>query len=237
VLTFKHSGDLGDIIFSLPVIRALGGGVLMLDPEGGKSEPLCDEGFRKGTHLDARRAGLMLPLLRKQPYLHDVTLWKGEKVDHNLDEFRRHLQGRDNLVDSHLAAFGLSPSERDTPWLTVPDPIAVPGRRFVLHRSVRHQGNFRFWYSTMPQIADRSIFIGVEKEHEIFEYTFEIKVPFQPTADILEMARYVAGAQQFIGNASLPHALAQAMHLPKIVLEVDRMGCDVVFKRPGVQFV
>ena len=36
--TFKHSGDMGDIIFSLPTIRALGGGVLYLDPRGGQKE-------------------------------------------------------------------------------------------------------------------------------------------------------------------------------------------------------
>lgn len=35
--TFKHSGDLGDIIFALPAVRALGGGILYLDPDGGFS--------------------------------------------------------------------------------------------------------------------------------------------------------------------------------------------------------
>jgi hypothetical protein len=240
VLTFKHSGDLGDIIYSLPVIRALGGGVLMLDPEGGKTEPLCGSGPRNGHHLDAARIDLLKPLLSKQPYIHDVVYWRGEKVDHNLDEFRRHLAGCENLVDAHLFAFGLDSSERQRPWLDVPDAITIPGRSIVLHRSVRNLGNFSFWYANMPQLAPRAVFVGLPKEHDIFQYSFEIEVPYRPTTDFLELARVVAGASQFIGNASFPHALAQAMHHRKVILEVNRMGgvgCNVVFNRPGVQFV
>ena len=51
--TFKHSGDLGDIIFALPAVRALGGGTLLLDPQGGASEPAVAETAhpRKRTRL------------------------------------------------------------------------------------------------------------------------------------------------------------------------------------------
>ncbi|CAN5598580.1 hypothetical protein BH10PLA1_BH10PLA1_05760 [soil metagenome] len=38
--TFKHSGDMGDVILSLPAVRALGGGVIYLDPSGGEREPI-----------------------------------------------------------------------------------------------------------------------------------------------------------------------------------------------------
>ena len=38
--TFKHSGDLGDIILSLPAVSSMGGGVLYLDPQGGEREDL-----------------------------------------------------------------------------------------------------------------------------------------------------------------------------------------------------
>jgi hypothetical protein len=237
-MTFKHSGDLGDIIYALPAIRALGGGVLMLDPEGGRNEPLCDDKIRKGTHLDAARIELLRPLLMRQPYIRDVVLWSGQPFDHNLDEFRRYVgDGCENLADSHLVAFGLPSSERDRPWLDVGDPITIPDRRIVIHRSVRHQGNFGFWYTNAQQLVDRAVFVGVPKEHEIFEYTFEVKIPYHHTADFLELARVIAGAEHFVGNASFPHALAQAMHHPRITLEFNRMGCNVIFRRPGVRFV
>ena len=88
--TFKHSGDLGDIIYSLPTIRALGGGILYLDPAGGESDPYiraqCVDGK---TRLNKQTIDFLSPLLKLQPYITDVRYWNGEKVTYNLDEFRQ----------------------------------------------------------------------------------------------------------------------------------------------------
>ena len=43
VKTFLHSGDLGDIIYSLPTIRKLGGGILYLDITGGSKDEYCKQ--------------------------------------------------------------------------------------------------------------------------------------------------------------------------------------------------
>src|SRR5580765_1733925 len=114
--TFKHSGDLGDIIFSLPTIRALGGGVLYLDPTGGETEPRVKEPLKLRTHTKLTAAAIdsLRPLLLLQEYIADVRFWGGEPVDHNLDEFRRSAPQL-NLADAHLQAFDLPTSNRDTP--------------------------------------------------------------------------------------------------------------------------
>jgi len=233
--TFKHSGDLGDIVYALPTMRALGGGVLMLDPEGGESDPLVVAGTKNRTHLTRERIDVIRSLLLAQDYVDDVVYWNGEKPDFNLDRFRAHLVNR-NLADAHLAAFGLPTGERDRPWISAADPIKIPGRDTVIARSVRQQGNFNFWERTMPQIVDRCVYVGLPKEHEIFEYTFEMKVEYRPTADLLELARVIAGGEQFIGNSSLPHSLAEAMKKP-LILEVNRVYCPVLFERPGAHYV
>jgi hypothetical protein len=238
MLTFKHSGDLGDIIYSLPTIRALGGGTLLLDPRGGHGDPLCMNDGRPATRLSKERIDLLRPLLQQQEYIREVDYWTGQAVDHNLDLFRDHLE-RDNICDAHLEAFKLPFSERERPWLTVPDPIPFEGaRNIAIHRSVRYLGNFNFWYSIMPRIAEQSFFVGLAKEHEIFEYSMEIKVPYRATADFLELARVIAGARRFLGNASFPHALAQAMYHREIIVEIYRAApCNVVFNRKGVRYV
>jgi hypothetical protein len=152
---FKHSGDLGDIIFSLPTIRALGGGLLYLDPNGGEASPFVDWAGKTGTnlvlHLDEHRnegtpvnqlpgrtrtnlttesIESLRPLLLQQEYIVDVQLWYGETVDHDLDAFRRHNRFN-NLSDAHLAAFELPFAERDRAWLTIDQPIAIDGRSIV----------------------------------------------------------------------------------------------------------
>src|SRR5947208_2662564 len=98
--TFKHSGDLGDIIFSLPTVRALGGGVLYLDPTGGELEPLVKEPLKLRTHTKLTAAAIdsLRPLLLLQEYIADVRFWHGERVDYNLDEFRRST-AKGNLAD------------------------------------------------------------------------------------------------------------------------------------------
>jgi hypothetical protein len=80
--TFKHSGDLGDIIFSLPVIASEGGGVLYLDPEGGKQEPLVSWGQYETTKLTEGSILALKPLLEAQDYIEEVRLWDPSvKVD------------------------------------------------------------------------------------------------------------------------------------------------------------
>ncbi|HEX4792935.1 MAG TPA: hypothetical protein VH370_04035, partial [Humisphaera sp.] len=85
--TFKHSGNLSEIIFALPTIRALGGGILYLDPAGGESEPLVKQPqkLRSRTRLDADSIESLRPLLALQEYIVEVRNWSGENVDFNLD--------------------------------------------------------------------------------------------------------------------------------------------------------
>ena len=232
--TFKHSGDLGDIIFALPTIRALGGGVLYLDPDGGRSEPLVKWRHLTRTRLTAASIDQLAPLLRQQPYITDVRLWLGEPVDHNLDQFRAHLRFN-NLADSHLAAFGLPSTHRDAPWLSVRDPVRVPGKDLVIARSLKSQGNHAFWEINIDAFRQRALFVGLPLEHQAFTHVFG-PIEHYATPNHLTLARVIAGAAKFIGNVSFPHAIAEAMKKP-LYVEYDRTHCQVIFKRSGAQYV
>jgi hypothetical protein len=233
--TFKHSGDMGDMIFSLPAVRALGGGILYLDPDGGFSSPLVKFVNKVRTKMDAKSIDLLTPVLLQQPYIHEVRHWHGEPVDYDLDQFRMHLTFN-NLSDSHLAAFGLPSSERDTAWIQVADPIVIPDRPYVINRSVRYHGNYSFWEGNLPQLAPKSVFVGYPKDHEIFEYTFSQKIQFYPTPEILTLARVIAGAQIFFGNQGMPHALAEGMK-KQLVNEIFTHRPSGIFKREGAHYV
>jgi hypothetical protein len=235
--TFKHSGDLGDIVFGLPAVRALGGGILYLDPAGGEAEPLVQAADlpKNRTHLTPKAIEAIKPLLLLQPYIKDVRLWAGETVDYNLDEFRSHLKYK-NLSDSHLTAFGLPMSERDRAWIEVDDPIVYPQYPIIIARNVRNTPNYAFWAGTIQEIKHQCAFVGYPKEHEIFEYVVEEKVPYLYTPDILMLARVIAGCRQFVGNQSLPHALAEAMK-KRLIVEMCRIAPQVLFVRDGATYV
>jgi hypothetical protein len=232
--TFKHSGDMGDVIFSLPAVRAMGGGILYLDPEGGLSSPLVKWKGRDRTKLSAAIIDSATPFLRMQPYVEDVRHWHGEAVDCDLDEFRRHI-AFNNLSDSHLAAFKLPLTERDTAWLTIDAPTRIPGRPVVLARNLRYHGNDDLWEGNLPQLKEHAVFVGHPKEHEIFVHTFGHQVPYWPTPDILSLARVLAGCEQFIGTQGLPHAIAEGFKV-KLINEYYRLYPSAIFKRPGAQY-
>jgi hypothetical protein len=122
--TFKNSGDLGDIVYALPTIRALGGGILYLDVAGGESEPACrSQCIDRKTKFNCAGFDFIAPLLRRQPYVSEVAVWSGETVDVNLDRFRYKFADGSarsrthNLLDLHLDAFGLPPLDPNAAWL------------------------------------------------------------------------------------------------------------------------
>ncbi|HEX4797308.1 MAG TPA: hypothetical protein VH370_26170 [Humisphaera sp.] len=236
--TFKHSGKLGDVIFSLPTMRALGGGILYLDPEGGAKEPIIAAGekLRHRLTFDAAAIESLRPLLSMQEYVTEVRHWNGEAVDYNLDRFRLHLADGRNVADFHLDAFGLPSHHRDKAWLRVDSPQPIPDFPVVISRTARYHGNDGWWdeflYARHPQCA----FVGLPKEHEIFEYTFGFPVRYYPTPTILDLARVIAGCQLFVSNTSLANAIAEGLKQKKI-LEVYRVWKNVFFNRPDAEYI
>ena len=243
---FKHSGDLGDIIFSLPTIRALGGGILYLDPTGGKKEPLVEWGIRSGedkavynnTKLTKKGIDSIKSLLEYQDYINGVEYWEGQPFDYNLDEFRKNI-AYNNLSDSHLAAFSLPFTERDEKWLDVPAPIMDdPNKNIVFARSCRYHSNYPFWEMMDREYIKRAMYIGHEKEYEYFQYTYPHmkEVPHRKVESLLEMAQIIQGASVFIGNQGLPHAIAEGLK-GHVINEVFRPYPAAIFKREGAQYV
>lgn len=232
--TFKHSGDLGDIIFSLPAIRALGGGALYLDPEGGESSKYVAWSDKTRTKLNAASIDGIKDILILQPYISSVDYWTGQEVDYDLDQFREHISFN-NLSDSHLNCFQLDHSERDKVWLTNIQPKKLH-KPVVITRSPRVHGNHSFWENNLPSLKDRCVFVGFEKEYEIFEYTFNYGVEYYKTETMLELAEVIQGCELFVGNQGFAHALAEGMKKP-LINEVYRIYPAAFFKRPDAQYV
>src|SRR5262245_4479727 len=112
--SFKHSGDMGDIIYALPTIRIVGGGNLFLS----KAD------FTRHQPNAAYLANIG-PLLECQSYIKSVQLYDGRAVAFDLDLFRFIKNDCTNIAVRHLRAFGLPESEIDRQWLFVePKPVA-----------------------------------------------------------------------------------------------------------------
>lgn len=224
VMTYRHAGDVGDLLFALPAVRHNGRGIVYLEAANYTRVPLTPDNWRGIDRI-----------LKAQPYIDDVRQWKGEPTDINLNDFRsamfRHVRHRHH-IDRHIADWtamvcNLPTSIKDEPWLTIPDPIAVapvvisrsgPGRP---PHSVYHGQNFP-WGQVLRKYGKDAVFVGTELEHEIFQAVFG-DITWYPTATLFEVAQVIAGAKLFIGSQSAPNAIAQGLGVAT-VLEIWHQG-------------
>jgi len=226
---YKHSGALGDLIYSLPLVQYTGTGEFYLhlnqiDWIGQHYYGSAPAAFHQGRMTEQDYIYLR-DFMRAQHYIESFEpLDPATEITHNLDRFRTafvHHPG--NYVDIYADTFGIhDPATqrelRNQPWLTVPNPTAIPGRPIVINRTER-------WLPpTLPEQWDqwrshgqdsRAVFIGLPEEYDVFRYTTGwTATVYYPTTTMLQVAEIIAGAELFIGNQSSALALAIGLGTP-----------------------
>jgi hypothetical protein len=233
--TFKHSGDIGDIIYGLVTIKRLGGGTLYLDTTGGKGDRACGIQCLNGrTKFNKNGYDFLYPLIKAQPYITDVKEWNGENVDYNLNDYRIKFNDgtckTSNIIDNQLDAFNLPLyTDHNESWLTVDNIMAV-SREVVINRTARYHSNYSWYFVRKNKIAETAIFLGHPKEHEYFEYTFDISLPYCQTKNALEVAKILKNSKCLIANESAILAIAIGLGTIPIIQEVYPRTASCVFK-------
>lgn len=203
---FGSSGDLGDVILSLPIVQQLGGKHFYW---------LYNRPFTKDIES---RFHLIAPLLMAQPYIECVGVSNGKGVDYDLAEFRKHYIPTRTLLDSHseyaTRRYGLTRVRGENPWLTV-TPESGLQQRVVIARSPRYHNPYFPWAMIVKHYGPALLFIGLPEEHATFCREFG-NVEYRPTLDLLDSAQVIAGSALFIGNQSSPNALAEGLKHPRI---------------------
>jgi hypothetical protein len=246
--TFKHSGDLGDIIYSLPTMRLLGGGVLCLDTSGGEDDEFCKLQCAPNgkTRFNKASFDFIKPLLEKQPYIKECREFvKGERIDFNLNKFRlKFLEVSDpspenkNLVKLHLESFKQPVVDYNLPWLDV-TPDSDRRREFIITRTPRYQSNYSFYVGLRQAgIFKESSFIGLKREHDLFEWAMESTIDFIQIKDALDMAGVIAASGTFISNPTFALSVAIGLGHRAIIQEFDSKCPTTFFKnRNGLHYV
>jgi len=197
-MKYLHKPKMGDIIYSLPFIKHNGGGILYLDPVS-KHFP------NQKQHWEEQFKWLM-PLIQHQEYIEEVKIYNGEKYDIDLDEYMNttHLTPHDtvNIVDNHFIAQG-EPLIPYQPWLTTMYKINLS--KTIVANSSNHHNNVD--YKKLLKISEFH-FVGTETEIAAFSKRCGRKFPSCVVNNALELANIISGCETFIGNQSLPLAIA-----------------------------
>jgi hypothetical protein len=223
MLKFAHARDLGDIIYSLPAIKARGGGELHL-----KIIPGCS-----AHGMTPERVAFIRPLLESQSYISKVVYPSDEACDVDFC----HPLGRASpwrcIADWYCSCADVDPKCVLEKWLEVGKEIGC--HDFVVSRSGRVNNPFFPWKEIVERLAavGRQVFLGTVEETRSFETMCDrVGLLAHPTPEnAREMAQWIAGSKLFIGNSSLPLAIAEGLKVPCVV-ELDPTRHDIHVCRP-----
>ncbi len=233
---FKHSGALGDLIYSLPLVKHFGGGDFYLhlnqmDWIGQHYYGALPSPFHQGRMTEADYE-YMRSFMNAQEYItaFDILDPRTAEITHNLDRFRVPFVGHpDNYINIYCQVFGLDTKQQNhcasTPWLTVPRKEDLAGRDVVINRTERWIPNTMdpAWQDLKTQgLADRAVFVGLEREYLKFKEDTGWDIPWRATQTMLELAEVIAGADVFVGNQSQCLALAIGLGVEEIWCEARR---------------
>jgi hypothetical protein len=222
--SFKHSGNSGDIIYSLPTVFELA--------KNGKAQIYLNEG-EVGIYQDYHPLGgvmlndkviqMLKPLLSYQPRIELCEKYNGEKIDYDLDQFRTYgiLMDRGSIVKWYYYVYGIS-ADSSVPWLTAPVDHHYADY-LVVARSHRYRQPM-IDYSFLKKYP-KKIFVGVPEEYEDMKKVLP-DIEYRPVKDFLEMATIITSCRLFIGNQSFPFSIAEALKANRLL--------EVYYKAPNV---
>jgi hypothetical protein len=215
---FKHSGATGDLIFSLPTIRAMGGGTLYIHP------------------YDEQRARSIAQLVSLQPYIDRVIVGTEIPSDAvNLDLFRNHAGHHENLIHAHFKGQGLPIDESyKEGWLTIPEiiePFIWDGSYSVINYTTNYMDHNFDWSKEVEYlltISERVYFVGYESEYNLFQEKFNTAAQFYQCC-FGEAADLIKYAEMFTGCYSAMATIAQGLGRTLRLVQAPGHTCSTLF--------
>lgn len=230
--TLFHAGDLGDIIYALPIIKAIqGGGHIRLGPRTGMTREL----------MTPERYALLAPLLDVQPYIRShAYAAEPERGWADGNRWRMTYKGiGQTLAAAQAVAFNLHPSITFDRWLLNVEPKEVAP--VVFAKSRRYANKDFPWDDVVGEYGIDAVFVGTEEEYALFSknwlegYVGQYRPRWCPTKNFLELAQVIAGCRLFVGNQSAPYAVAEGLKV-RTIQETSRRAPDCIFPRANATY-
>lgn len=218
---FHHSGDLGDLIFGLPTMKALGGGILYISND--------TQYFKTRSWFTKQVINQLKELLRYQDYIVEVYVEERMPcdVDYDLNKFRRRqLLSFCGVLDTdekpnfdkywknttitklHLEEFNCDLKADIEPWLKWHKKTVYENKPIIINRTTRYQNPQFPWRQICKKYGDYIYFVGTTHEYKSFVEEFG-HVDFLNTPTITSLVEAIIGCKLLIGNMSFPVALAE----------------------------
>ncbi len=212
---FKHFGLIGDIIYAIPAMKALAGGKkihLHLQINQKSLYKKSMQHANKGKILTEKSVEMLAPLLLSQPEFAVCDILTDQKIDYDLDEFRKYPfdYNTNHICRWYFHMYGIT-ADLGKPWLTVTPDLSF-SNEIVIARSFRYRapGISYDFLQAYPGIT----FVGLKEEYEDMKKAIPA-LKHRSVANFLEFAQIIAGCRFFIGNQSFPFAVAEGLKVKR----------------------
>jgi hypothetical protein len=232
MLKFKHSGNGGDIIYSLNAIKQVcenqnTQAVLYIHLNQTLNYHFANHPLGNTMMNDYMYSNLKSLLLTCH-FIVDVNIYDGQKIDYDLDKFRN--------ISLNLSAGDIKRWYYYVyPEMTfdIYGPIfnsEKPKEDYILiNRTSRYQ-NGQIDYSIINDYSNKKLFAGIKEEFQEMK-TIIPDLEYLKVKDFKELKDYIAASKVFIGNQSMCFAIAEQLQTERI-LEVY-FGCPNVIPAGG----
>lgn len=236
-LTCKHSGNAGDIIYSIPSLKKVCESTkskliyyLRLDTKGqyyqGAVHPLGDVMFNSFMF------SMIKPLLEAQPFIESVEIFKGQPVHVDLDAIRQRHIGLPNgsIMRWYFMVYPDMNTDLSKKWLTyIPNEqtIEMVKDSIIVNLTERYRNNWIDYSFLQNSTHDRKIwFVGTMKEYQLFLPKVP-KAQYLHCEDFNDLACAIDNCHFFIGNQSMCFAIAEGLKKDRI-LELCSYAMNVI---------
>lgn len=234
--TFSHFGMIGDLIYSLHFCLQIAQYYnqekfnFHIQTDVPFEPSICEKSSRGGRHVffTKQEGQFIKPLLEAQPYINQVTI--GPTIPEgatNLSNFRQlplNLGAGDIREWYYQLIANFLPKEFWKKILFInPNPKFKDKVLFTL--SERYNNCFVDFNDLKPY-KDKLVFIGTEKEYNIFTKNyFEMEFAGRFN-NLLQIGEVIAGSKAYIANPTGLFSIAEGLKMPRLLIGSQFMKID-----------
>jgi hypothetical protein len=227
-VSVKHSGHIGDILYSLNTVKSIADKHGPVDFYIGFSMPNQTPNHPSGKYtMTDKSFAYVLPLLESLPYINKVYKHNGQHIDFDLDKFR--LQGFNlSALDLRKWYSYVYPDFE----VNLSDKLIDSNKTYdylkdaVVVNLTKRYRTTSIDYRLLAQLNRPIYFVGLDEEHVLFQL-YEIEHKKIVVKDALHMSQILNSCYLFIGNQSSTFALAEQMKINR-GLEVHNVCPNVI---------
>lgn len=206
---FETSGRKGIIYQDLGVLANYYAGAI---------HPITDKNGRQVT-MSKTQWALLKPLLLSQEYIESVEIYKGQKVDVDLDRIRMDAYANIpyGMIQSWIFyAFPDMACDLCKKWIDGIEPNNLFSGKIILNFTERYRNN-TVTYFFLKKYKDNLIFSGTKDECASFSEAWNLNIPYLEIDNFLELAQIIKASKFVLSNQSTVWNIANAMMHPRLL--------------------